>query len=1001
MTRSHLPLVLALAALLLGVSAPPAAAWQEKVDASVLAAAAAGDTEMLVYFAARADLAGAYELTSKLDKGAWVHEQLTATAAASQGALLAQLELLGVEHRAFWITNAVWVRGDLAIVELAASTPGVERVYEVGFGTLDPPVGAEAGSGAELATAAGGNLEALGAPSVWALGITGQGAVVASADTGAEWQHPALLDQYRGWDGVAADHDYNWHLGANPNSGCPEFPSTEPCDDDDLLGGGHGTHTIGTMVGDDGGENQIGMAPDARWIACRNMNFGVGAVPSYLDCMEWFIAPTDISGANPDPSKAPDVVNNSWGCVEACPPPVLKDTLEASRAAGIFYSVSAGNDGETGCSSLAFPLAIYEAAFSVGAVDHRNDQIADFSSRGPIVADVPNPPRVGPDISAPGVGVRSSLKGGTYGSLDGTSMASPHVSGLVALLISANPALRGDVDQLEQIIQSTARPLTTDQGCGDDTSSSVPNNSYGWGRIDALAAVLEVLGINEPPRAADDFAVVTLNTETAIDVLVNDTDPNNDALTVAAVTQGSAGGAVSHDGVTVTYDPPHNFVGLDTFTYTASDGEGGTATARVEVDVRCAEEATPLFSDDFEPQPEEGWTVDTAANANPASAPWTPAPDPFAHSPVSSYVSDATTLDLKDDRLVSPPLALPGASRLAFWHRFEFEGGFDGGVLEVSTDGGATWADIETAGGVFLAGGYNGAISPSYDNPLAGRPAWTAASGDLETMVRVEVDLGALAGAEIRLRWRLGADSLVPGSLPGTGWWIDDVELLEISEVCRFAPVAEDDAATTAADTPVTIAVLANDSDPDGDPLTVGDLSDPAHGSAAVNPDQTVTYTPDPGFVGSDSFTYEACDPDGQCDGATVGVEVEAEPQPAEKITGGGWIPRADGGKATLSVNVHPGEGPPQGRLSYDGNAGGLRLIGTVTGSEMLTAETARLTGSCELDDGTPCTFEAEIEDRGEPGAGVDRFAIRVTSATGSLLHEADSLLGGGNLQIH
>jgi serine protease AprX len=466
--------------------------WRSKVDRKVLTAAARGPTEFLVYLRASADLSGAALLPTKEAKGAYVYDRLTAVARESQRGVIADLQRLGVRHQAFWISNLVWAVGGLDAVRVVARRSEVARVYGVGSGRLAPPV-----RGPERAPISGitpePNLVNVGAPDVWALGYTGQGAVVAGADTGVFWEHAALMEQYRGWDGATEDHDYNWHDAIhNPNPFCPA-DSPEPCDDDALLGGGHGTHTVGTIVGDDGGANQIGMAPDAEWIACRNMNQGLGVIPTYMECMQWFIAPTDIAGENPDPSKAPHVINNSWGCVEACPPPALQDTLQASRAAGIFYAVSAGNDGSE-CSTLQFPLARYPESFTVGATNHRTDQIAGFSSRGPVLGDPEYPNGLmKPNISAPGVDVRSAQRDGSYAELSGTSMAGPHVAGLVALLISADPSLAGDVDRLEDVIEQSAAPKTTDEGCGEDGPTDVPNNTYGWGRIDALAAVNAVL----------------------------------------------------------------------------------------------------------------------------------------------------------------------------------------------------------------------------------------------------------------------------------------------------------------------------------------------------------------------------------------------------------------------------------------------------------------------------------------------------------------------------
>ncbi len=183
---------------------------------------------------------------------------------------------------------------------------------------------------------------------------------------------------------------------------------------------------------------------------------------------------------------------------------MLQTVVENTRAAGIEVVVSAGNAG-SGCSTVSDPAAIYEASFSVGATD-ANDQIAGFSSRGPVTADGSN--RLKPDVSAPGVGVRSSVPGGGYATFNGTSMAGPHVAGLVALLLSANPWLAGDPDAIEPAITSTAVPRTTPQTCGGVAGSAVPNNTYGWGRVDALAAVEAAGAFTDVPLGSPFYVAV-------------------------------------------------------------------------------------------------------------------------------------------------------------------------------------------------------------------------------------------------------------------------------------------------------------------------------------------------------------------------------------------------------------------------------------------------------------------------------------------------------------
>ncbi len=454
--------------------------WMQKVEPSLLEASADGvESEFLLYLSEQADLSKAASFPTKLEKGSYVFEQLTAVAQRTQPLLIDSLNLLGVEYRPFWIANMIWVRGDAALIKAMAQRQDVAHIYAnpAVFQPTPPKIGYDYLPNALLSVE--WNINLINAPDAWSAGYYGQGIVIGGQDTGYDWSHPALINQYRGWNGITATHDYNWH-DAIHTSGSPCIAdSPEPCDDNS-----HGTHTMGTMVGDDGSINQIGVAPRAKWIGCRNMKLGWGTPATYAECYQWFIAPTDLNNQNPDPSKAPHVINNSWSCppVEGCVDPnALLVVVENVRAAGIVTVHSAGNEGPS-CESVQNPAAIYDASFTVGATSI-NDSIASFSSRGPVSRDGSYRPK--PDISAPGVGIRSSIPGNGYGYKNGTSMAGPQVAGLVALLLSAQPAMVGDVDAIENSIQQTAVPLTTAQGCGGDDISDVPNHVYGYGRIDA------------------------------------------------------------------------------------------------------------------------------------------------------------------------------------------------------------------------------------------------------------------------------------------------------------------------------------------------------------------------------------------------------------------------------------------------------------------------------------------------------------------------------------
>ena len=456
--------------------------WKEKVHPLVLERAAEAPAEFIVFLGEQADLTSVADLESKQERGTRVFEILTEVASRTQAPLIDLLQARGLEHRPFWIANMIWVRGDLDDLAVLAAHERVLRVDANPGVQMEQPLPHADGGDAASPNAIEWGVLKIAADQVWALGYTGEGVVIGGQDTGYDWSHPALVEQYRGWNGVVADHAYSWHDSIHSGGGVCGADSSEPCDDH-----GHGTHTMGTMVGDDGGTNQIGVSPGSRWIGCRNMDQGNGTPATYSECFEWFVAPTDLDGLNPDPSKSPHVINNSWSCPpsEGCSFASLQTVVENTRAAGIVVVASAGNSGSS-CNSVSSPPAIYAASLTVGATNSVDD-IAGFSSRG--VVDVDGSDRLKPDVSAPGVSVRSSVPGGGYSFFSGTSMAGPHVAGQIGLLLSAQPDLIGDPDSIENIVKMSALPLTSSQDCGGISGTEIPNPVFGYGRIDALEAI--------------------------------------------------------------------------------------------------------------------------------------------------------------------------------------------------------------------------------------------------------------------------------------------------------------------------------------------------------------------------------------------------------------------------------------------------------------------------------------------------------------------------------
>jgi subtilisin family serine protease len=248
------------------------------------------------------------------------------------------------------------------------------------------------------------------------------------------------------------------------------------------------------------------MAPGAKWIGCRNMDVGNGTPARYIECMQWFLAPTQIGGGNPDPTKAPDVTINSWSCPpsEGCSANTLQSAVAAQAAAGIMMVSAAQNYGPS-CSTVEDPPGIYAETYSAGALNTGSDTIASFSSRGPVTIDGSG--RIKPDISAPGTNTRSAsnTSDNAYTIASGTSMATPHIAGAMALLWSAIPSLQNQIDPSRGALNNAAVHISTTQ-CG---STGSPNNVFGWGRVDILAAVTSATPTPTPTPTATPTATPT------------------------------------------------------------------------------------------------------------------------------------------------------------------------------------------------------------------------------------------------------------------------------------------------------------------------------------------------------------------------------------------------------------------------------------------------------------------------------------------------------------
>ncbi len=440
-----------------------------------------GSADFIVRFTEQADLSAAYAMDWSA-RGEFVYNTLRETAAKSQANAIAMLDVAGLKHQTIFTTNDLYVwNGALTNAEALAALPEVSfiratRVYSIDPGVVQAPFANVKWAGDLLAynmlTTAGDSttttvdwgITDTKADQFWtAFGKKGEGMKVANIDTGVFYTHPALINQYA--------------CQADPgNPDCWEDPSNvcggTPCDPV-----GHGTHTMGTMVAKDDPSFAwiVGMAPNAQWVACLGCDLGSSCSDyALLTCGDWVVAPDG------DSANRPNVVNNSWGGTPDGSTWYL-DAVTAWRAAGIFPAFSAGNSGPT-CGSMGDPGS-YQESFASAAHSYTR-AIAAFSSRGDSFFG--SIPYTKPNISAPGVNIMSTVPGGGFAPNQGTSMASPHNAGAVALLWSCAPDLVGQVDQTFQVLQDNAdTPPAGD--CGAPPGQ--PGNwTYGYGYLDVLTA---------------------------------------------------------------------------------------------------------------------------------------------------------------------------------------------------------------------------------------------------------------------------------------------------------------------------------------------------------------------------------------------------------------------------------------------------------------------------------------------------------------------------------
>ncbi len=409
-----------------------------------------------------------------------VVEALHAQAAATQGPVLARLQEAAATGRVafyepYWIGNVIRVDAVADEIRAVAAHPDVVYVFLNYAIDLIEPVEEVEAPGAASAPEPG--IQLIQADRVWSeLGITGEGVLAAVIDTGVDGDHPAMESRWRGLDVRYRNNpEWAWY---DPYNSRNDFPY-DCC--------GHGSHTMGTTIGGAPGD-QVGVAPGAQWIAAGAIDRGGGierTVADAIKAFQWMADPDDNPRSVFD---VPHTCGNSWGLINAhgyseCHQ-IFWTWIDAAEAAGTTHIFAAGNSGLSEFARPADRASTAYDSIAIGACDANEPgcPIAGFSSRGPTNCSPGGRPATKPEVTAPGVSVRSCWSNGGYIHSSGTSMATPHVNGVMALLYSANPDLTSD--EAKQILYDTA----TDKGPrGED-------NTFGWGLVNAYDAVYTALG---------------------------------------------------------------------------------------------------------------------------------------------------------------------------------------------------------------------------------------------------------------------------------------------------------------------------------------------------------------------------------------------------------------------------------------------------------------------------------------------------------------------------
>ncbi|MBC8310625.1 MAG: S8 family serine peptidase [Planctomycetes bacterium] len=650
-----------------------------------------------------------------VDRHKLVVETLQATAHSSQDSILASLQTQnGVDKvTPFWISNVIRVDATPEVIRQLSKRNDVEHIY-LNYGIeLVTPVSTGHVVDGNYRGGVEPGINAIRATEAWAMGYTGEGVLVATLDTGVDGGHEALASSWAGLRPEYAGHP-EWAF-LDPYTYNHNFPFDS---------GSHGTHTMGTVCGSAQG---IGVAPDAHWITSAGIDRStIGeTVADAIETFQWFVDPD----GNPATAwDVPRVCSNSWGLTTGHGYPNCDETfwtfLDALETAGCVVLFSAGNEGSSGLRRPGDRATDDYRTCAVAAIDPYSGSypIASFSSRGPTNCTPSGSSAIKPDISGPGVDTYSSVPGG-YTSMSGTSMASPHVNGAIALMLQANPDL--DVESIKDILYTTAL----------DLGASGEDNDYGHGLIDCVEAVnmaLETVSVTWAfPAGRPEWIEPTGGTEFPITISSSQTsaDPSTAMLHVQV------------GGIASDYPLAHD--GGDNYRAIFPSFECGVAVSyyftveTTEGDMSFNPHTAPdsmymgdawsghevSFTDDF--NSDTGWTVVAGAGTGnwirlvPTQGGFRCDPGGDSDGSGSCYVTGNSTDEDVDDgtTILTSPTLDASADAAVLSYDFWYNNGStcngadplnDVFVVDISDDNGATWEPLETVGptGPEVSGGW-------------------------------------------------------------------------------------------------------------------------------------------------------------------------------------------------------------------------------------------------------------------------------------------------------